>query len=207
MDEITLLYTHNLHGDIDLLPRLYSFLRRLRGDAHTLLLDLGGACTPDAWHCDITEGRSMLLVLDSMGYTAMNAADLSTEAYEKLARHISATLVTEDRPHVRGDLLFALEPTEGDGHLCVVMAPTSTITLQSGGVNTPGHTLYLAGLRAGQVGMVRLALRDGETPALRAFEVREMPVDSFPDPTIAGVVDFVLDEARYYGKRRSDTEG
>ena len=31
-----------------------------------------------------------------------------------------------------------------------------------------------------------------------------MPAETTPDPTIAGVIDFIRDEARYYGKRQRD---
>jgi hypothetical protein len=48
-----------------------------------------------------------------------------------------------------------------------------------------------------QVGRVRL--RAG---ALEGAEVFDLPDSTEPDPTIAGVVDFVLSEARHAQKRR-----
>lgn len=202
MDELTLLYTHNLRGNIELLPRLHTFIRRLRGDnpRKTPLIDLGDSCAPGVWHCNATGGRSMLVALDGMGYTALHAGTTSPENRDKLRDHLMSTLIDDESVYFEGDLLFALHPTEGDGHLCVVMTAGSA-TLQFGSFESPGRALYLAGLRTGQVGVVQLEVAEGQTPMLRAFVVRDVPADTPPDPTIAGVVDFVLDEARYYQRR------
>ena len=73
---LNLLYTANLRGDIALLPRLFTCLQRLKAslEGTTLMLDLGGACADEAWHCRDTGGRSMYIVLDGMGYHAANIA-------------------------------------------------------------------------------------------------------------------------------------
>lgn len=205
MTEITLLYTANMRGDIALLPRLYTFIKRLRmiDSRMSALIDLGDVCAPDVWHCEATGGRSMLVAMDAMGYTALNAEQLSAENRAKLDGQVMSALIDAEHTHVQGDMLFALEPTEGDGHLCIVMRPDASNTLQAGSFKTPGRTLHIAGIRAGQVGIVRLSVNSGETPLLRAFEMRQMPPDTPPDPTITGVVDFVLNEARYYQRKRS----
>ena len=202
MEELTLLYTHNLRGNIELLPRLHTFIKRLRGDKprQTPLIDVGDSCAAEVWHCSATGGRSMLIALDGMGYTAMHAGKMSLENRLKLREHLMSTLVDEETAYFHGDLMFALHPGEGDGHLCVVMTPGAA-TLQFGSLEAPGRALYLAGLHTGQVGVVQLEIADGQTPMLRTFEVHDVPPDTPPDPTIAGVVDFVLDEARYYQKR------
>src|SRR5688572_24616875 len=107
---ITLLYTHNLRGDLSLLPRLHTFIKQLKAlevddeddvmlclvqpqTRRTLLIDLGGSCAPDVWHCAVTGGRSMLMVLDAMGYAAVSAADLTPDAREKLADTAQMRLV------------------------------------------------------------------------------------------------------------------
>lgn len=90
-----ILYTSNLRGDLDLLPRVHNFLRYLKslpvddeGDVMicavqpqtpgVYLLDLGNACAPDIWHCSATDGRSTLIALDAMGYHAANVANALT---------------------------------------------------------------------------------------------------------------------------------
>src|SRR5690606_4826629 len=86
--QLNVLYTANIRGQLDLLPRLYTLLRRLRGEAEgrTLLLDAGHACDAAVWHCAQTDGRSALRVLDAMGYTAANACGfLSDEGRARLA--------------------------------------------------------------------------------------------------------------------------
>jgi hypothetical protein len=60
-----------------------------------------------------------------------------------------------------------------------------------------GRVLRLAGVDGDQIGRVRL--RAG---ALEGAEVFDLPDSTEPDPTIAGVVDFVLSEARHAQKRR-----
>jgi hypothetical protein len=202
MTELTLLYTHQLRGQIALLPRLYTFIKGLRGDTPKAapLIDLGDACAATAWHCAATGGRSMLVAMDSLGYAAINASGLDTAERARLREHVMSALIDDDHTHTHGDLLFARHLVEGDGHLCVVMTPGTT-TLQFGSLAAPGRALYLAGLRGGQIGQVSLTLEPGATPRLRAFVVRDLPPDTPPDPTIAGIVDFVLDEARYYHKR------
>ncbi len=67
---LTLLYTANLRGDVALLPRLFSLIRREQraADAPALLIDLGDTCAVESWLCRATMGRAPVLVLDSMGY-------------------------------------------------------------------------------------------------------------------------------------------
>src|SRR5262245_40772445 len=113
--EISLLYTAGLRGDLELLPRLYTFLKTLRGEFNSIyLVDLGETCAPEVWHCEVTEGRSMLIALDGMGYTAANAAHLTPDSRAKLTDQMALGLVDADHPHVVGDCLFALHPTPGD---------------------------------------------------------------------------------------------
>ena len=76
---IMLLYTAALGGRVDLLPRLMTRIRQERG-AHpgpALLVDLGCSCNPEAWICEATDGRGMLVAMDAMGYDAFHigAAD------------------------------------------------------------------------------------------------------------------------------------
>jgi len=113
-----ILYTSNLHGDLDLLPRLHTFLRYLKSlpidesdvmlcavqpqTPQFLLLDLGHACATDVWHCTATEGRSTLIALDAMGYHAANVTD---------------ALSPESRIRLRDNLLgMALVDPNNDSH-------------------------------------------------------------------------------------------
>src|SRR5689334_10902814 len=111
---LTILYTANIRGDLELLPRLYTLIRQLKAQPivdedevmlcaieplarRTLLLDLGNSCAPDVWHCVETEGRSTLLVMDAMGYHATNVSGILTrESRAKLdANFLKIALVDE----------------------------------------------------------------------------------------------------------------
>ena len=189
---LTLLYTHNLAGDLDLLPRLNTFLAGLRGTQRPLLIDIGGYCAPDVWHCQVTGGRSMLIALDAMGYAAVNAGEVAEEERARLESLVSMALVDARYTHVDGDLVFSLEPGTGDGHLCVVLTPAERTDLS-------GHVLRLEALEKGQVGLVRIAIRDGYS--LREAKILSVPLNVPPDPSITSVVEFITAEARSYQRR------
>jgi hypothetical protein len=194
--EYTLLYTASLNGQIELLPRLYTFLRTLRSELQpAYVIDLGDACMPDVWHCQETDGRSMLLILDAMGYTAVNASALGEKVRDRLRSQVMMAVVDTERPHTERDFIFSLAPTRGDGHLCVVMQPHMTASLE-------GDVLRLQRVAGPEIGVVRVAMSD-DGIRLLSRETRQFPSGTPPDATIAGVVDFVLAEARYYGKRKS----
>ena len=73
--DLNFLYTSHLRGDLDLLPRLYTFLAGLqrRRAGRTLKVDAGYACDVSAWHCAQTGGRSALLVLDATSNVPLTA--------------------------------------------------------------------------------------------------------------------------------------
>lgn len=182
-----ILYTYGLRGQVSLLPPLFTFLRDLRKGRSadtTLLLDLGDACAPDVWHCAATQGRSMLIVMDAMGYHAANVSGyLSDDGRTKLDGTVSMALVDGAQPFV------------AQNELKIWLVPAEKTELTSEG------TLRLAQVEAGQVGVVRVS----DEPKLIAHEVVTMPPKTPPDATIAGVVDFVLSEAKYYGRKKGES--
>jgi hypothetical protein len=187
-----LLYTSHLRGDLALLPRLYSFIRSL--GPRDLLLDAGMACDDSAWHCALTGGRSMLHVLDAMGYDAVNVqAFLSAEGRAKLAdQAIALRLIAEGESWGQAGAFMTADTIDDEAydlHIILAVGEATRIV---------GRSLHLAALSAGQVGRVVL---DG----LRIVEsdILTMPAATQPDPTIAATVDFVLEEARYVQRRRS----
>ena len=193
---LTVLYTHHLRGNLDRLPRLFTFLRELRARAEgapLLLVDLGESCSPDVWHCAVTSGRSALFALDGMGYHAANVSGaLSPDLRHKMVSVTQMALVDADHP-------FAFSAAV---QVTAAAAPVSnvqcTISLHPAPETTwDGRLLRLAAIEGGQVGRVRL--HDG---ALEGCEVFDLPASAAPDPTIAGMVDFILGEARYTQKRQ-----
>ena len=212
---LTVLYSHNLRGDLDALPRLYSFLRQLKAHyasedvvqvcaldpaqppGRTLLLDLGDNCAPDVWHCQVSGGRSTLVVLDGMGYDAArveNAAD----KIEKMGGGVRMALVDDTHP-------FALENVRITAGIRLESPPNlleiSLFPAES--THLADQTLFLAKLTGSQqVGAAQLTKVIGGW-SLIAHEIHELPRRTLPDPTITAAVEFVVSEARYAQKRRS----
>lgn len=214
---LTILYTHNLRGDLNVLPRLYNFQRQLKAlyseavvqvcaddpaaaPGRVLLLDLGESCAPDVWHCGVTGGRSTLVLLDGMGYNAARVSD-APFLRAKMGDGVSMALVDEANPHRIEDVLIAAnaETNSAPYTLRIVLSPSETTRLD-------GNTLHLAGLNGSQqVGAARLALIVGRW-TLTGHEIHELPKRILPDPTITGSVDFVISEARYAQKRQNAKE-
>lgn len=198
--QLTLLYTANLRGNMPLLPRLYTYLRRLQQQAsgHTLLLDTGNACDASSWHCQLTGGRSALLVMDAMGYQAVNVSGFLTAAGRaKLAenRMGMAPLAAGDVWEQDGVLITIEDQAVPQPHQLHVVLSSAAQTVMT------HHQLQLAEIEGGQVGIVQIdSAGDNGRLTITSAEVRTMPASTLPDPTITATVDFVLSEARYYGR-------
>ena len=219
MTNLHILYTANLRGDIELLPRLHTFIRQLRSlplddenevmlcmvepvQTRWLLLDLGKACDPAVWHCAATGGRSMLIALDAMGYHAANVEGmLSLESRERLSGNLmSMALVDAERGWQGGDV--TVEISRGG----LQTRPYSHIELSpSVTTHVDGHRLYLAEVQAGQVGQAVVSFAAGK-PHLISATIHEVSSTTAPDPTISGTVDFILGEARFFQGRHSTAQ-
>lgn len=204
---LTILYTANIRGDLDLLPRLYTFITRLRQrvEGRVLLLDAGNACTHEIWHCEVTGGRSTLLVLDAMGYHAANVNGfLNSAGREKLAENLLKLALVDDADGWSEDgvLVTANDHAPTQAHdLHIILAPGESTVLER-------KTLYLATVEQGEVGRVQVSSVDGNGRlAITQQAVETLPSGTPPEPTIAATVDFVLSEARYYQGRRGDSPG
>lgn len=197
LNRLRILYTAGIRGELDVLPRLYTFITGLRRDTagrvpdtRELLLDLGDSCAPAVWHCAVTQGRSALIVLDAMGYHAARA-DITPEARDRLrANLLSLAVVDEAHPWHNGEVVVLPSP-QGEGlntaSLQIMLVPAPATRLE-------GRTLRLQGVGGRQVGEVELDL--SEPPILRHHTIHDLPDATLPDPTITATVDFVLDEAR-----------
>lgn len=216
MTHITVLYTANLRGNLELLPRLQTFIRQLKaqpideGDdvlicavqpvpTRTILLDLGNACAPESWHCVATGGRSMLIGLDAMGYHAANVEGLlTTESRERLkANLLGLALVDADHDQIENDIVLTCRGGSKtlSNSLVILMTPAETTHLDN-------HLLRLKNVEVGQVGSVQLQRVAGE-PRLVGHGVHDLPTTTPPDATIAGAVDFILSEAHQFQKKQS----
>lgn len=200
---LTLRYSAGIAGDLALLPRLFTFLQRLKAaeGQGALLLDLGGSCADSVWHCRATGGRSALIVLDGMGYHAANVeGGLDAENRGKLAEQVTLGLVDRHN-HWRyrrasgREVIVALQPAAPDERLQVLLEPAASTRLD-------GKILRLQAVSRGQIGEAVVDLRGA--PRLVSATVHEMPPDTPPNPSIAGAVEFVEAEARYYQRQQAE---
>lgn len=212
---LRIFYTANLSGRLELLPRLYTFIRNLKSlpvedeasvmlcavqpvMERVLLLDLGNSCDAEVWHCKETEGRSMLIGLDAMGYQAAHiTSTLTEEARTRLRQNLMGmALVDADHPWEADDIVCSSRGLTGcKSYLNIVLSPANATLLD-------GNRLQLAAVRAGQLGMAQI-INHGGRPVLQAQGQLDLPASATPDPTIAGTVEFILSEAQYHARRQS----
>lgn len=201
MNTLTILYTYNIRGDLALLPRLYTFLQLLKHeyDTSALLLDLGNACASDVWHCEVTQGRSTVIVLDGMGYHAANVSGfMEGTQRDALKGSISTGLVTERHmwryfvpPNRDEDIVIAGIPTPAL-KLCIVAAPSEKNLLEN-------RTLHIKAVDKSEVGLVQVNM---DEMTLTKAEVFTMPKTTRPNATIAASVELIEEEARFAQKRQ-----
>jgi hypothetical protein len=161
-----------------------------------LLLDAGNACSPEVWHCEATEGRSMLMVMDAMGYEAVNVEGyLSETGRARLPDLTNLGLIDREHPlWISADHIGVIH--SGPPPLTYI-APRLLIRLET----SPGFPATLAMLQQGQIGLMRFG---GDIPPEQRLQIFDLPPGTLPDPTIAATVDFVLSEARQYQRKRGN---
>ena len=197
---LTLLYTVNLRGNIAMLPRLFTLMQRLQAEeANSLILDLGRACDDAAWHCQQTGGRSMLIVLDGMGYHAANiAGTLDAQGRQKLASQVTMALVDEancwQQTIHKCPIAATLRPKEGAAGLQVCLTPAD-------GTYLARAVLYLQELGTGQIGKVKIELAD--IVRITSNCCHDLAPDTPPNPSITAAVEFVESEARLFQRKQS----
>ena len=201
--KLRLLYTANIRGDIHLLPRLFTHLQRLKPAARqgTLLFDLGNACAEAVWHCRLTQGRSTFILLDGMGYHAVNASELGAAARAKLAAQTTLALVSPQQgwhyqipPLSDPSITAGIQPSDPAARLQICLSPAAATRIV-------GNVLHLQDVAAGQVGCVDIDLRT--RPRITASRVHPLPAKTPPNPSLAAAADFVESEARYFHKKQS----
>lgn len=191
---MNIIYTHHLNGHLDHFPRLFTHIKALsaRLSPKPLLLDLGESCHPTQWHCGATDGRSALIVLDAMGYDAVNTHDLLTSSsYDKLKDQVLMKLVHDAQPHIIKNVMLALSPVSSEGLWMpkICLTPSDETVIQD-------DWLYLTKIAGDEIGIVQI---DGDNIN---HQVEKISTNTIPDPTISGVVDFVLAEAKFYGDKK-----
>lgn len=204
---LTILYTANIHGDLNMLPRLYTFIQSLKPPQRqgTLLFDLGNFCGDDVWHCEITWGRSTLMILDAMGYHAVNIENqLDATNRQKVTDVTTLGLVDSHHrwhyhiPPVLDESIQAVfSPLESTQRLQICLSPTHVTQLDN-------NVLFLADIPSRHVGIVEVDLNSH--PKLISHKTKKLPDNIPPNPTIVASVEFVESEARYFAKKQSSEQ-
>jgi len=187
-----------------MLPRLYTFMQTLKPTERqgTLIVDLGNLCADDVWHCAVTHGRSTLIVLDAMGYHAVNVADsLESDHREKVADIVTMGLVDEENtwqyhipPVIDETIQATLNPKDTSCRIQICLSPAESTYID-------GNTLYLADIPAAHIGIVQVDIHD--SPIITHQEQHKLPPQTPPNPTIVASVEFVESEARYFQKKQT----
>jgi hypothetical protein len=199
---VSLLFTQNLHGDLRFLPRLSRVLMHLRiEDRRSYTVDLGNSCAPDVWHCEATDGRSMLIALDGINYSAANAEGLAEQARPQLSRSL-VTLKAVSAAHpdwIERVALVAAPPDEPipGAEMTLVVKPSLQARVTDTMIEFPAVERY----RIGRL-RVRIDTIPFELVSVEAFDV---PPTTPPDPVVSGMIDFIEGEARHYQKRKSQS--
>ncbi len=189
MKPLTLIYTHNIRGSLDLLPKLHTFIQSLKPNNRGLLVDLGNAASLEQWPDRVTQGRSTLIVMDAMGYIVANVNGLLPPPIRaKFAEQITMKLVNSQDPYHHDDILFTCHESSEQAEIRIIVTPTH----QTRYLN---EQLKLQALETGQVGIVEIV--DSKV----TFDIHTMPANTRPNPTISGTVDFVKSEAHLLKKK------
>ena len=178
------LVTANIQGELDMLPRLYTAIRRIKDsiDGTVLLIDTGRAWSPNSWICRATENRAPYIALDAMGYDAAVADGLSPQEFDKVSAQVQMQLVV---PGVQFN--FA---SNAVGLSFVPDESAETVSIQSARVRLPLPS---------QGAILHLKLENQTIAQQHTISITDTTP---PDPTIAGAVEFIVSEARYYQKKR-----
>jgi hypothetical protein len=202
LTDLHILYTHGLAESWAQLPRVYTALQSIEQEQglKALRLNLGTACSPTLWHCEATQGRSMPMAFDVMGYHAVDVTGMPEASRFKLKGVVTLGLV--DAQHtwryeaagIADDtILVASTPTPAV-RLCIVLQPADETHLTEG-------VLLLKPVPADQVGYIHIDFTT--QPQLVQSTSFSLNMRARPDPTITAALELIEEEARSFRPRSS----
>jgi hypothetical protein len=220
---VTMLYTAALGGRLALLPYLMTRIRQERTDQTGLILlvDLGKSCTADAWICQATNNRGMLVAMDAMGYDAFHigAADtlytqpgivqqlrdvlqtpLAAGPWSGIMQRRGLTFSFAARLDVRAnqpvDLICALQLGKYARADVDYDGQSRLLSLDGGWLNDEPLLGRLDLLLSHEPPYI-------EVTGQSQIEIRD---DVAPDPTMMSVIEFVEHEARVAERKRGSLD-
>lgn len=186
---LQVLVTAHGGGEFRYFPRLQTALAQLRAqlEGQIILIDAGWAWSAESWVCQVTENRAPYLILDAMAYTAAFADGLNVENFGIL-RHQVAVKLTDDFQGFH--LTIQAEQLLIQRHLGAEAVLTGNMLKLP---IPPQFTIY----------QVSLALQPW---AIQAQIAHTFPPTTLPNSTLAGMVEFVVGEARYYQQQSKKSD-
>jgi len=190
--------TAHIEGDLDLMPRLYTAIRGAKDTVPgaSLLIDTGRAWDAKSWICGATENRAPYFVLDAMGYDAAFADGLVH--FDKLHGELQMQLLVPEAQ-------FAYD-VNGVKLSLGVATNTDEAAIQSGQVRLPmpsqGVILHLTLDLTQDSAPQQIIQQTIIQQTIIQQTIIRLTDAHLPDPTIAGAVEFIVSEARYYQKKR-----
>ena len=215
-EQVTLLYTAALEGRLAILSRLFTRIRMERANrgGPVLLVDLGRACVPGSWICDVTQGRAMLVAMDAMGYDAFHIGPRDPlYAQPTTVQELRAMLLTPFAAGpwtarvTRNEQVFAFasraDLVRESAALTVILGLGDSPRVEV--LNGPRRVIWLdPGWTQAEplLGRLHIALTP-EAPYIEIISQTQLDLspDLLPDPTITGIVEFVESEARQAEQR------
>ena len=200
LTDLHILYTHDLADAWTQLPRLYTALQQIEEQQgiKALRLNLGASCAPTVWHCEATQGRSMPMAFDVMGYHAVDVTGMPEASRFKLKGVVTLGLVDAQhtwRYHGGGvideTILVASTPTPAM-RLCIVLQPADETELAEG-------VLLLKPAPPHHIGYVHIDLT--AQPRLVQTAAFALDMRARPDPTITAALELIEEEARFFRPR------
>ena len=198
---LTVLYTANLAGQLDLLPKLFSLIQQERQEASgpVFLVDLGDTCVVESYLCRETQGRAPFIVLDGIGYDAAviggpEKTPIPVSALRSLGGRMVMPVViwNRTREFTKRGIAFMLAPGAQEQAVDsnqIIRVDRSVVG--PGEVGTSPPVLY--DVPQGVLGRVDIAVDDWCVHAASHIEMTpELP----PDSIVGTLLDFVAHEAQ-----------
>lgn len=221
-----LFYTAALNGHIELLPRLFTYLRGQRAAfaGPSLLVDCGLSCAAGTWICESTDGRAMLVAMDGMGYDAFHIGPAdplyrTPHTVDQVRRIVVtgfaagpwSTAVNRQGLVIRlvngANLPRAIGEAGPEVDLVIGLRLSGEAAFTAAWEAGKRVVLFDPGLPAGEsgplIGWVEISLSP-EMPYVGIIErgVLTLPAGTPPDASMTGVIEFVQAEARYAERKR-----
>jgi len=188
---VEIIVTASIQGDLEYMPRLFTAIRELKTSLphKALLIDTGQSASDESPICIMTENRAPYIVMDAMGYHFAFDDSMSLDNRERVQPDVQLRLIDsrEEAIVMLGafQLLVKCDPS----------APIDQARIENG-------ILILPQPQKNTILHLTLAV---DTMRITQTSITMVNDDTLPDSTIAGTIEFVIGEARYYQKKRGGT--